>query len=311
MAGPVCRDLPVSDADVATYRADGFIKFEEGLPAGVVDVLNARLERVLRGEYDTGAPPDKTPKLLKGERRGPLGFSGNTQNVKVLQLINVHHGDKAFREVVTSPALGAAVAKLAGWESGARVAQDQVWAKPPGSAPLVFHRDSPYFFFAPADVVTVWIALDDMEEELGPLEYVAGSHRWGDTRNGAANVFFSRTRGAMDLVHSAAAAEGLAPEDLRVASMRGLAAGGLSIHDGRTWHGSGANRSATRPRRGVGIHFIPGCAKFTPDATCSTLWKKYVLDEAGAFRPDLDDAVFPLTGPAVQAAAGPKHGGAE
>ena len=32
---------------------------------------------------------------------------------------------------------------------------DQVWAKPPGAPPLVFHRDSPYFDFAPSDVVTV------------------------------------------------------------------------------------------------------------------------------------------------------------
>ena len=59
------------------------------------------------------------------------------------------------------------------WSSGARVAQDQIWAKPPGASPLVFHRDSPYFDFVPDDVITVWIALDDMTcDELGPLEYV-------------------------------------------------------------------------------------------------------------------------------------------
>jgi hypothetical protein len=34
--------------------------------------------------------------------------------------------------------------------AGARVANDQVWAKPPGAAPITFHRDSTYFDFEPA-----------------------------------------------------------------------------------------------------------------------------------------------------------------
>ena len=83
------------------------------------------------------------------------------------------------------------------WSSGARVAQDQIWAKPPGASPLVFHRDSPYFDFVPDDVITVWIALDDMTcDDLGPLEYVAGSHRWQSQagRQGSANLFFQAER---------------------------------------------------------------------------------------------------------------------
>jgi ectoine hydroxylase-related dioxygenase (phytanoyl-CoA dioxygenase family) len=42
----------------------------------------------------------------------------------------------------------------------------QVWAKPPGASPLVFHRDSAYFDFEPFNqVVTVWVALDDMTDQ--------------------------------------------------------------------------------------------------------------------------------------------------
>jgi len=77
--------------------------------------------------------------------KGPLGFSGNLQNVKVLQVINIQKCDALFRILATSRALGKVVSQLAGWAEGARLAQDQVWAKPPGASPLVFHRDSPYF----------------------------------------------------------------------------------------------------------------------------------------------------------------------
>ena len=52
------------------------------------------------------------------------------------------------------PKLGEFVANLMEWK-GSRVAQDQVWAKPPLSSALVFHRDSPYFDFVPADGLTV------------------------------------------------------------------------------------------------------------------------------------------------------------
>ena len=65
-------------------------------------------------------------------------------------------------------------------------------------------------------------------------------------------------------------------EEVEILSMSGLQAGGISIHDGRTWHGSGENRSRTRCRRGIGIHFIPANVRFTKDAVKSRLWKPYL-----------------------------------
>ena len=231
-------------------------------------------------------------KRKKGATRmGPLGFSGNLNNVRVLQVINVHKSDRLFRKLAISPQLGKVVAELAGWKQGARLAQDQVWAKPPGAAPLVFHRDSPYFMFTPNDVVTVWIALDDMDKEIGPLEYVRGSHLWGDGRVGSANQFF-QSDGGHALLRSAADRAGVATLD--VVSMAGLRAGGISIHDGRTWHGSGKNESNRRPRRGLGLHFVPAHVRFTKEAAKSRLWRSYlegVEDVANLRLPDED---FPL-----------------
>jgi len=191
-------------------------------------------------------------------------------------VINVHKSDQLFRALATSKQLGKLVAELAGWECGARLAQDQVWAKPPGAPPLVFHRDSPYFMFTPSDVVTVWVALDDMDEELGPLCYVKGSHQWGDGRVGSANKFF-QSDGGKSLLYSAAEREGIEDmSQLQFISMAGLKAGGISIHNGRTWHGSGKNESRNRPRRGVGLHFVPANVRFTTDARKSSLWRKYI-----------------------------------
>eukprot|EP00592_Proboscia_alata_P015227 CAMPEP_0194397666 /NCGR_PEP_ID=MMETSP0174-20130528/125670_1 /TAXON_ID=216777 /ORGANISM="Proboscia alata, Strain PI-D3" /LENGTH=118 /DNA_ID=CAMNT_0039193867 /DNA_START=530 /DNA_END=883 /DNA_ORIENTATION=- len=77
----------------------------------------------------------------------------NKNKPGVLQLINIHKSDTCFRTLATSPILGELVAKLAGWDTpefgGARLAQDQVWMKPPHCPPLMYHRDSPYFMFDP------------------------------------------------------------------------------------------------------------------------------------------------------------------
>eukprot|EP00980_Cylindrotheca_fusiformis_P018674 scaffold6219_cov146-Cylindrotheca_fusiformis.AAC.9 len=223
---------------------------------------------------------------------GPIGFSGNYQNVKVLQIINIHKADSLFRKLETNRMLGNIVAQLAGWEQGARLAQDQVWAKPPGAPPLVFHRDSPYFMFEPANVVTVWLALDDMDEELGPLEYVKGSHKWGDGRVGSAKQFF-QANNSKNLLQSAATLEGLSLKDLDIVSMAGLKAGGLSIHDGKVWHGSNKNASSARPRRGLGMHFVPANVRFTADANRSSLWKSYVAGTDSPSEVELSEEDFP------------------
>ena len=189
-------------------RDDGFEVFPNFFNKDTVSCLNERLEYVLRGQYDRGSRPDKTPrrvraslpnfvknviketyqeineikngvveekasfnnqcsssnnfeekkvkckidegkscdkskneieKLTKKKKSskakkayrhfiGPLGFSGNLENVKVMQIINVHKSDSIFREIVTNPVLGQLVTKLTGWK-GVRLAQDQIWAK--------------------------------------------------------------------------------------------------------------------------------------------------------------------------------------
>ena len=297
---------------INSFRSNGFVVFPHVTSEEAVNALNNRLEDILRGSYDRGSKPDKSPRLLKGEKPGtsmdpptttthrkkkdslgPIGFSGNLQNVKVLQIINVHKADSLFRKLATNHHLGSLVAQLAGWKAGARLAQDQVWAKPPGAPPLVFHRDSPYFMFEPDDVVTVWLALDDMDEELGPLEYVKGSHTWGDGRVGSASQFFQQN--GKSLLWSAAEREGINPDDLEIISMRGLKRGGMSIHHGRCWHGSGENKSKSKPRRGLGIHYVPANVRFTAEASHSKLWKSYVAGVEDPAMVELSDEDFPVT----------------
>jgi len=57
---------------------------------------------------------------------------------------------------------------------------DQVFTKEPGSAtPTPWHNDQPYWPVRGSAVMTLWLALDKISVDSGPLEFIAGSHRWG------------------------------------------------------------------------------------------------------------------------------------
>ena len=275
---PVLAPSPTAERK-EQFRRSGHVTMPCLLDEEEVRLLNDRLEAVLLDGFDLGAPPDKMPK----------GRNAWSCGKRTLQIVNIRKADAAFRRVITSRTLGKFIAEIGGWP-GARVASDQVWAKPPTGGPLVFHRDSAYFDFVPSDVITLWLALDDMTPEVGPLEYVQGSHLWGEGRVGSANQFFNRDR--FGLMHQAAKAEGLHPENLTI-SMVQCKAGGAGVHNGRTWHGSGPNTSKTRPRRGLGIHFVPSNVIFK-EAPLGNMWRKF-RDADGVVDEDGFEKEFPVT----------------
>ena len=316
-ADPVLRQC-ITAAHRAAFEADGFVVIQSLIGIATCVALQERLEKVLRGNGDLGLP-DKAPTFRPETRckKGKVPPALGGPSKRTLQLINCWKADSEFRALVRSPRLGEVVATLAGWNAGARVANDQIWAKPPGARALSFHRDSAYFDFVPADVVTVWIALDDMDHELGPLEYVHGSHKWCDALGSAAQFFVRGGGGHRDHLLAAAALETppLAERDLVISEV-GVRAGGCGIHNGRTWHGSGGNSSRTKPRRGLGVHFVPANAVFRDVSSRTTLAARQAFgapaasgasgrgsdsgsgsggDLATSASAALDDALFPVT----------------
>eukprot|EP00928_Gymnodinium_smaydae_P042913 TRINITY_DN28858_c0_g1_i1.p1 TRINITY_DN28858_c0_g1~~TRINITY_DN28858_c0_g1_i1.p1 ORF type:complete len:360 (+),score=84.68 TRINITY_DN28858_c0_g1_i1:50-1129(+) len=228
-------EVPASALAAASFERDGFAVAEGVLPPPLCAALIERLDAMLAGTFDTGVSPDKVPSSVR------------TRKPRVEQFVNAWKGDALFDAVVHSSRLAAWVAELAHWPEGAEVLQDQIWSKPPGSGPIGFHRDTAYMG---EGVVTAWLTLDDLEPNLGPLEYARGSHLWKPAAyDGYTPSLFGKKDYRVEL-DKAAAHNDAKPEIIQVLARRG----GGSIHDGRTWHGSGVNRSK-RPRRGLGIHF--------------------------------------------------------
>ena len=127
---------------------------------------------------------------------------------------------------------------------------DQILMKPPHhGGPKPYPQDNFHFQCSPVnDVITAWIALDDVDEENGCLRYISGSHNEGmlphfPMENETYNMIPNQDR--VDL-----AKEELAP----------VHKGGVVFHHGYTLHSSSRNYS-DRWRRGYATHWITADAK--------------------------------------------------
>jgi non-haem Fe2+, alpha-ketoglutarate-dependent halogenase len=110
-----------------------------------------------------------------------------------------------------------------------------------------WHQDATFFGLAPYEHVTAWVALSEASIEAGCMEFIPGSHRWGQLRHGPTAVPGSINAGAQSISETI---------DTRRTVFAPLQAGQLSLHHTLAVHDSAPNRSADR-RIGLGISYIP------------------------------------------------------
>lgn len=158
--------------------------------------------------------------------------------------------DRGVREVAFDSRLPGIVADLLGarylnfWE-------DTTFVKAPHTRQkTAFHQDLAYFQIEGEQCVIVWIPLDAADLESGVMQYVRGSHKWGETY--APNVFVSQTPFRTSPEKRCPDIEAN-PEDYDIVSFD-VEPGDVIIHHVMTVHGSGGNRS-DRWRRAVSFRY--------------------------------------------------------
>jgi hypothetical protein len=258
----------ITHADRESFATAGHLAPLELLSEEQVDGLRRRLSAI-------------------GDSLGELGASlyeieaawRERPDETVLHFLGAWRVDELFHDLIFHPGATVPAAQLLGVER-LRFWHDQVFWKPahhPGVVP--WHQDWSYWSrTTPQRHITVYIALDDMDEENGCLQVVPGSHLWGELPA----VEFG---GAMEQLHahlSEAQREAFAPVTVP------LRAGQASVHHSGMIHGSLANRSA-RPRRGIVLNYM--CAQTKCADGESPLLAGSQLIEAGGL---VEGPFFPL-----------------
>ncbi|MEM1270305.1 MAG: phytanoyl-CoA dioxygenase family protein [Bacteroidota bacterium] len=108
-----------------------------------------------------------------------LGGDGAGQ-AQILQMLNLWEQHPVLEQYVRSPRISGIAKQLAG-SSELRLFHDQALVKPAHSTKASpWHQDQPYWPSKEGGMFSCWMALDDVIIERGAMQFIAGSHKWGE-----------------------------------------------------------------------------------------------------------------------------------
>jgi phytanoyl-CoA hydroxylase len=216
------------------FARDGFLHVHGFMSPGEVNEIDANLARFIR---------EIVPGLKKSE-----AMYEEHEKPETLKQITALTVDPFFSDLLSQPKivdLARALLKDAVVPKGL-----QFFNKPPETGkPTPPHQDGYYYSLVPNEALTVWIALDDVDEENGAIYYFKGSHHKGVLPHNVSEVLgFSQTI-AQEFMN-----------ELGEKVMCPVKRGDSLIHHSLTIHSAGGNVSP-RSRRALGLVYYAERAK--------------------------------------------------
>ncbi|MDA0837150.1 MAG: phytanoyl-CoA dioxygenase family protein [Planctomycetota bacterium] len=150
--------------------------------------------------------------------------------------------DARFQKLALSPKLRSVIRHLMGAEP--LLVTDQIFMKPPRfGSPKPYHQDNAYFKCEPAgEVMTVWIALDDVDEKNACLRYIDESFKGPVIQHSPVEGESYNITPSAELI------------DLSRESLAPVRKGGVVFHHANSLHSSHRNES-DRWRRAYATHW--------------------------------------------------------
>jgi ectoine hydroxylase-related dioxygenase (phytanoyl-CoA dioxygenase family) len=217
----------ITDEEIKRYEEDGVVHLKGFFDTAWIEMLRDKVETVKAN------PGRLSHQLSKREDSGE--FFTDTF---------MWHQNDGFRDFIYESPAAATVAQILR-SAKINIVFDQFLIKEPKTdEPTVWHHDLTYWPIRGSQVCTLWLALDEVTEETGSMEFVKGSHRWGQRFHPVA--FVDPAKYKTD--------EPVVPD---IDTMRDeldfmrfdYAPGDCTIHHGLLVHAAGGNKSCDRRRR--------------------------------------------------------------
>lgn len=211
-----------------SFRANGYVFLPGFLSAEEVNELNEKVAHFIREE-------------VADMPWGHIFYEDKNDPTTLKQLIDMQKYDPYFDIMLNNSKFK----QLAEWLLDDAVVPKtlEYFNKPPRiGKPTPPHQDNYYFMLKPAEAVTMWLALEDVDAENGCVRYVTGSHRHEVRPHGRTQTLgFSQgiTDFGTEVDQAKAVAFPAKPGD-------------LLIHHSMTIHWAEANRS-DRTRKAIGL----------------------------------------------------------
>lgn len=226
----ISQDGLLTEEQVRFYRENGFVQIDHVLTESELEELREYMEEVMTVE--NGLAPKTDTK--------------DGAYYRVLnQKVNTWRDHGGMGKYSFHPRFARMALQLTG-ASGIRFFHDHaLWKMSGDSKPTPWHQDLPYWPMNESGALSIWIALDDVNEQNGCMMFVPTSHTVGKLTG-------------IDLVN---------PQDIyeyvkgthieRTTPVKvPLKAGSCTFHNGLTFHYAHANIT-DKPRRALAIIYIP------------------------------------------------------
>ncbi|MEE2657997.1 MAG: phytanoyl-CoA dioxygenase family protein [Candidatus Latescibacterota bacterium] len=228
----------LAQAQIESFRRDGYLIYG--------NLLGGNQLEELRSEYDHAFEEARESARYRNlsAAEGAAQRHDKGADEEMLQIMQMCERSLAFRQLLYHEPILDVVEDLIG--PNIQLFHDQALFKPANTGGAIhWHQDNAYWQCLPANLVSCWLTLDDVNVENGAMHLLPGSHL----------MRTDHERGDVLLD----AADNL---DTSGAVIVDLPAGGAMFHHCQTLHFTPPNRTE-RQRRAFAIHFMsPG--------TCST-----------------------------------------
>ena len=224
--------------ELAQYEANGFLISPPIIPAKLLDITWAAIREFLSSNRSSV------------DSRARLSDLRRSAGAALDHVGYLYHELAEVRALFEQTPIAAIAARLSQSQS-IRLFHDRLLVKPAGGvadAAIGWHVDRAYWFACTSDaMLTAWIPFVDVDEDMGALAVVAGSHRW---EGGPLMATAHRTD--MELLWTEATQRRNAK-----ATLLAMKRGQVSFHHCRTVHGSMPNTGSV-DRPALAVHFQPG-----------------------------------------------------
>ena len=174
----------------------------------------------------------------------------DTYGKAFLQVTNLWEKDDAVKRFVFEKKFAQIAADLLGVEK-VRLYHDQALFKEPGGGHTPWHQDQYYWPLDTDKIITMWMPLVDIDDEMGMVTFASGSHAGGAIEN----VEISDKSEELLAAH-------ISERGFPVAKAASMNAGDATFHLGWTIHSAGPNHS-DRMREAMTIIYFADGARIT------------------------------------------------
>jgi ectoine hydroxylase-related dioxygenase (phytanoyl-CoA dioxygenase family) len=178
----------------------------------------------------------------------------DTYGKAFIQIGNLWTKDEASRAFVLARRFAGIAADLMGVD-GVRIYHDQALFKEPGGGHTPWHQDQIYWPLDTPNMITMWMPLVPVSEEVGSMTFASGSHKLGYISKAVISDESHRTLGAY-----------IESKGLEKANYGALSAGDATFHAGWTLHAAPGNPTETMREVMTIIYFADGAKVAEPDS---------------------------------------------